>query len=146
MKRDLKFERFYPHSPERVWKALTDRKLLATWYMDTDFEPVVGHQFQFSTTPGPGFDGKLYGEVKLVDEPRQLVYTFIGGTMKHNTTVTWTLIPQREGTLLRLEHTGFTGLSDIAISFVLKHGWRTFLPRLPRVLDELAQVDQASKP
>ena len=49
MKRDLKFDRFYPHPPDRVWKALTDPQALARWYMDNDFQPVVGHRFQFRT-------------------------------------------------------------------------------------------------
>ena len=137
MKRDLKFERYYPHPPERVWEALTDRNALAQWYMDNDFEPNVGYQFQFKTEPGPGFNGVLSGEVILADAPHQLVYTFIGGTMKHKTTVTWTLNRQGGGTLLRLEHTGFTGLSDIAISLVLGFGWRRFLKRLPGFLGQL---------
>ena len=139
MKRDIRQERFYRHPPERVWKALTDRQALAAWYMDNDFQPVVGHRFEFHTQPGLGFDGTLFCEVTEVDAPRRLAYTFIGGMLKRKTTVTWTLIPQEGGTLLRLEHTGFTGLSDTAVSFILEYGWRTFLPALPKVLDDLAQ-------
>lgn len=141
MKRDLKYERFLKHPPRRVWKALTDPKALAGWYMDNDFKPVVGHKFQFHTEPGPGFDGTLYCEVILVDEPHQLAYTFIGGTLKRQTTVTWTLIPQDKGTLLRLEHTGFTGLSDAAVSFILDFGWRKFLPHIFPLLDQLEQEE-----
>ncbi len=35
----VKLEFFYPHPPERVWKALTDRRVLAAWMMENDFEP-----------------------------------------------------------------------------------------------------------
>ncbi len=137
MKRDLKFERFLKHPPERVWKALTDPKALATWYMENNFQPVVGHRFQFRTDPGPGFDGVLYGEVVQVEVPHKLVYTFRGGFMKHETTVTWTLALQDGGTLLRLEHTGFTGLTDMAVSFIIGYGWGKFLANLPGALDSL---------
>jgi uncharacterized protein YndB with AHSA1/START domain len=139
MKRDLKFERFYPHPPERVWKALTNPKALAEWYMENDFQPVVGHKFTFQTDPGPSFDGKLRCEVTLVDEPHQLAYTFIGGYMKRKTLVTWTLMPQNNGTLLQLEHTGFTGLTDVAISFIFGYGWQKFLRGVPQTLDRLAE-------
>jgi uncharacterized protein YndB with AHSA1/START domain len=139
MKRDVKLDRFYLHPPERVWKALTDPKALAALYMDNDFRPVVGHTFTFHTRPGPGFDGTLYCEVVAADPPRLLAYTFIGGYMKRKTTVTWTLTPHEGGTLVRLEHTGFTGLSDVAVSFILESGWKTFLPALPKVLDDLAR-------
>jgi uncharacterized protein YndB with AHSA1/START domain len=138
MKRDLKYERFYQHPPERVWKALTDSQALEAWFMANDFQAVVGHRFQLRTEPGPGFDGVLYCEVVLVDAPRELAYTFRGGMMLRETLVTWTLIPQVGGTLLRLEHTGFTGLRDTAISGILDFGWRRFLRRLPGVLDTLA--------
>ncbi|MCC6614826.1 MAG: SRPBCC domain-containing protein [Anaerolineae bacterium] len=141
MKRDLKFERFYPHPPERVWKALTDPDALAAWYMTNDFKPEVGHKFTFHTDPGPGFDGTLNCEVILVDAPHELIYSFIGGFMKRKTTVRWLLIAQEGGTLLRLEHTGFTGLTDAAVSFIIGSGWGRFLAQLPPLLDRLAQAE-----
>lgn len=30
---ELQFEVTYPHTPERVWRALTDPKALAAWLM-----------------------------------------------------------------------------------------------------------------
>ena len=42
MKRDLKFDRFYPHPPERVWKALTDHREFGTWFrvrLESAFAP-----------------------------------------------------------------------------------------------------------
>jgi uncharacterized protein YndB with AHSA1/START domain len=140
MKRDLVYERFYKHPPERVWKALTDPTWLAAWYMANDFQPVVGHKFTFRTAPVPEarFDGVLYCEVTLVDAPHKLIYTFIGGYMERKTTVTWTLTPQDGGTLLRLEHTGFTGLTDVAVSSILDSGWQQFLLGIDAVLEKIA--------
>jgi len=138
MKRDLVYERFLDHPPERVWRALTESDLMGRWMMDTDFQPVVGHRFEFHTDPGPTFDGVLYGEVLEVDPPRRIVYSFIGGIMRYRTTVTWTLTPQAGGTLLKLEHTGFTGLKDVIISHIIGFGWNRMLNDLPDVLAQLA--------
>ena len=144
MQRELRYERFLPHPPERVWRALTDSRLMGRWLMETDFEPVVGHRFQFRTDPAPTFDGVLYGEVISVDPPRLIAYTFKGGIMNYQTMVTWTLLPESEGTRLILEHTGWTGLRDVMISHIIGSGWSRMLNALPDVLDELAHHDTTS--
>lgn len=141
----LRFERFLKHPPERVWIALTNPEWLANWYMENDFSPIIGHRFRFQTDPAPGFDGILYGEVLEVEEPHRLVYTFKGGNMRRETIVTWTLTPTPEGTQLILEHSGFSGLRDVAIRGILGFGWWRFLRRLPKTLSTL-QNEQVSKP
>ncbi len=75
MSRTLRFEVLYPHPPERVWRALTDRRMLAEWLMPNDFEPRLGHRFTFRTDPAPGFDGTVRCQVIELDEPRRLSYT-----------------------------------------------------------------------
>jgi len=138
LKRELKYERFLSHSPERVWRALTESDLMGRWMMETDFEPVMGHRFTFRTDPAPTFDGVLYGEVLLVDPPHQIAYSFKGGIMQYETRVTWTLIEQDGGTLLRLEHTGWAGLKDVIISHIIGTGWQRMLKALPDLLSEMA--------
>jgi uncharacterized protein YndB with AHSA1/START domain len=56
---------FLPYPPQKVWRALTDPGLLASWLMPNDFEPRVGHRFTFRTDPVPahGFDGIVRCEV-----------------------------------------------------------------------------------
>ncbi|MBL8131788.1 MAG: SRPBCC domain-containing protein [Anaerolineae bacterium] len=139
MQREIHIERYYRQPPERVWDALTDPTHLAAWYMPNNFRAEVGHTFTFRTDPAPGFDGLLHCEVVVVERPHKLAYTFRGGWMDRSTLVTWTLLPQDGGTLLRLEHTGFTALSDPAIRTILESGWGTFLPRL----DALMAAEQA---
>ena len=134
MKRILSFKRYLRHSPERVWKALTDRTILSRWYLDNDFSPVVGHNFTFHAAPDSGFDGTLRGKVILVDEPKQLVYTFQGGPMKRPTTVTWTLTPDGAGTLLTLQHTGFSDLADTVLNRVMVICPSRYLDRLTDAL------------
>ena len=46
-------ERTMPHPPEKVWRALTQAPLIAEWLMQNDFQPVVGHRFNFRATPIP---------------------------------------------------------------------------------------------
>ena len=65
-----------PHSRETVWRALTDRAMLAEWLHPNDFEPRLGHRFTFVIAPKPevGFAGMtVRSEVLEIDAPRKLV-------------------------------------------------------------------------
>jgi uncharacterized protein YndB with AHSA1/START domain len=138
MKRDLRFEEHYPYPPGRVWEAISDSAAMADWLMPNDFQPRLGHRFQFRTKPAPGFDGIVNCEVITLDPPRRLAYTWKGGGI--DTVVTFTLEPTRDGTKLVLEHTGFRGARATMVSFILGRGWRkSILPqRLPAVLKRRA--------
>lgn len=107
MLRDLKLDVFYPYSPERVWKAIANRRALAAWLMENDFEPQVGHKFRFVPQPEPGVEGTIYCEVIELDEPRSLSYTWRGSLTCKPTIVTLRLVPVDGGTQLQLEHQGF---------------------------------------
>jgi uncharacterized protein YndB with AHSA1/START domain len=78
-------ERVYPYPPERVWRALTDRQALAEWLMPNDFQPTVGHKFQFNVGPQWGWRGYVDCVVLEVDVPRRLSYSWEGDP-KHPTT------------------------------------------------------------
>ena len=140
--RGIRREVVYPHPPERVWRALTDPAVLATWLMESDIEPRVGHRFTFRTKPGPGFDGIVHCEVLEADPPRRLVYTWGGGpTKEHPTRVEWTLTPEGSGTRLLLEHSGFRGVAGFLLRTMLGRGWGHKLrdpQHFLRVLDRLA--------
>jgi uncharacterized protein YndB with AHSA1/START domain len=132
MKRDLKLERVYPQPPDKVWRALTDRRALSTWLMETDFEPVLGHRFTFRSKPRPGWDGVTYCEVTELDPPRRLAYTWRGGPgegkpLALDTVVAFTLVPDGTGTRLVLEHTGFTGFRAVVLSALMKSGWKKMM-------------------
>ena len=45
---------FFPHPPDKVWRALTDPELLGAWLMPNDFQARVGHRFTFRTDPVQG--------------------------------------------------------------------------------------------
>ncbi|KAF3889806.1 MULTISPECIES: SRPBCC family protein [Nostocales] len=104
MLRDLKKEIFYPYPPEKVWQVLTNRRALAAWLMENNFEPRVGHKFQFQDSTLPGLNESIDCEVIELDEPNRLSYTWQDRFMSRPSTVTWILEPQEGGTQLRLEH------------------------------------------
>lgn len=146
MSRSMEFEAFYPYPPEKVWVALTDKRALAEWMMANDFEPRVGHKFHFRVDPQPGFNGEIACEVTECEPPRKLVYRFQGTQSKQATLVTWDLVPERDGTRLKLVHSGFTGIGGFILSRILKGGWGKMLPALiSRVLAAVGE-DRQFKP
>ena len=95
-------EREIPHSPEKIWRALTQPHLIAEWLMKNDFKPAVGHRFNLSGDWG----GVLDCEVLAVEPNRTLSYTW---NFEHDdaafnlkSVVTFTLTPIRMGTHLRM--------------------------------------------
>ncbi|GHN00975.1 hypothetical protein WSM22_24640 [Cytophagales bacterium WSM2-2] len=131
MKKNIRKEKFYPLRPEDVWEALTDPKEISAWLMPTtEFVATVGVKFMLQAKPMGKWDGKIYGEILIADKPRVLSYTWKGDQMKSNTILTWTLVPQDSGTLLKLEHTGFEGFSDVVLGLFHAMGWGKFLRQL----------------
>jgi uncharacterized protein YndB with AHSA1/START domain len=127
-----------PHPPERVWRALTDSQAIAEWLMANDFEPRVGHKFQFRDRPRGSWDGIVYCEVVEVDEPRRLAYTWKGGKSL-DTKVTWTLEAAAGGTRLVLEHNGFDGFGNVLLSFMMQAGWAKMLRgKLVRAIERVS--------
>lgn len=135
MSHDLHFEFTYPHPPERVWHAITDSAAIARWLMPNDFEPVVGREFHFRTTPRGQWDGTVSCKVLEVAPPRTLAYSWTGGGL--DTVVTFRLLRVAEGTKLTLDHTGFAGERGIMASKFMGEGWksRILAMRLPAVLN-----------
>jgi uncharacterized protein YndB with AHSA1/START domain len=104
MLQDVKLNIFYPHPPERVWKALTDRRALAAWMMENDFEPCLGHKFRFRSEPIPGVEATIHCEVIELDEPNRLIYTWRDSSVSEPSLVVWTLTAVDGGTQLQLRH------------------------------------------
>ena len=104
----LAFEFDLHHSPEKVWRALTDPVLLTEWLL-----PVAGLKlepdaaFTFKTQPYPGWDGTVNCRTLEIEEHRKLSYTWVVGDMDLDTVVTFTLTPTASGTRLSLVQSGF---------------------------------------
>jgi uncharacterized protein YndB with AHSA1/START domain len=118
--------------PERVFRALTDAKQLFTWWGS---EPTVdltvfnmdarkGGKYEYRCKPKQGADfGEVgenlknsgsgeficHGEVLEYDPPRLLVWSWMANWHEHPdtpTVVRWELTPTRNGTLVRVTHSG----------------------------------------
>jgi uncharacterized protein YndB with AHSA1/START domain len=127
-------ERTMPHPPEKIWRALTQSPMIAEWLMKNDFKPAVGHKFQFHAKPMPGWKGFTNCEVLEVDEPRKLVYTWGDGTESDSglkAKVTWTLTPTSNGTLVRMEHSGFRPQDEGGFQ-AMGGGWPRIVEALER--------------
>ncbi|MGY4644152.1 SRPBCC family protein [Cellulomonas sp. URHB0016] len=136
---------FYPHAPERVWRALTTPELMAQWLMPNDFRAEVGHRFTMQGRPveATKFSGIVASTVLAVEPPRLLRISWADaeGGNAMQTTVTWTLHPEGTGTRLLLEQVGFDpdlGVDQLSRRFMTA-GWRSpILSRLGELLDAAA--------
>lgn len=132
--RSLVIEREMPHPAEKIWRALTQGPLIEEWLMKNDFQPVVGHQFSFHSTPVPGWDGIIQSEVLTIEPNSKLSYSW--GTMGTTSLVTWTLTPTKAGTHVRMEQTGFRSEQDAAYKGAT-YGWTKFIGKMEQVAGRL---------
>lgn len=135
MKRNLKLRKTYAFSPEKVWRALTESEYMAKWIMDNNFIPRPGYRAKFTAPAQKGWEGIVYSDVLEVEENRRITYTWEVNEDKIPTTLVWSLEPQKNGTLVTLEHKGFEGLGGIITSMAFASTWKNILNRkLPTVL------------
>jgi uncharacterized protein YndB with AHSA1/START domain len=142
--RNIVVEGTLPHSPAKVWRALTESGLISEWLMPNDFAPVVGHKFNFRTHPIGDWDGVVNCEVTRVVPERELAYTWKGGTKNDprfgsplDTTVTWTLTPVEGGTHLRFVHAGFRSPGNDFAYNAMSPGWSRVVQGIGRVAARL---------
>ncbi len=134
--RSIVVERVIPHAPEKIWRALTEAQLIEQWLMKNDFEPAVGHRFNFRAKPMPHWNGVTDCEVLTVEPRERLAYTWnSSGEEAVNgmkTVVTWTLTPVAGGTRVRMEQSGFRP-EDSGAYAGASGGW-------PRIVEGLERV------
>jgi uncharacterized protein YndB with AHSA1/START domain len=124
-------EKEMSHPPEKIWRALTEGPLIKEWLMDNEFQPVVGHTFQFRSTPVPNWNGIIDSEVLVVEPNKKLSYSW--GALGLGSVVTWTLTPTAAGTHVRMEQSGFGPDQDAAYKGAT-YGWQKFIGNMERVV------------
>jgi len=128
----ISFEFDLQHSPQKVWRALTEPALLAEWLLpvlDLKLEP--GAAFKFKTQPYPGWDGTVNCRLVEIEAQRRLSYTWSVPFL--DTVVTFTLTPTAAGTRLSLVQSGFK--PDQRREFAgARYGWNMMGGKLVELL------------
>jgi uncharacterized protein YndB with AHSA1/START domain len=124
--RSVIVERDIPFPPEKIWRALTQPRLIEEWLMQNDFKPEVGHRFDFRADWG-----SVDCQVLAVEPNKTLSYTWAAYGLE--SVVTWTLTATSTGTHVRMEQSGFRGDQQQAYQGA-KYGWQRFFANLEQVL------------
>ena len=140
MAKVIKHQYFFSHPVEMVWEYLTTSELMAQWLMKNDFQPIVGHDFQFRTGPiaSLDFDGIFHCKVLEIDPLKKLSYSWHSGPGEGKITlesvVTWDLQPKDNGTEVFLDHRGFAKEENLDFYNGLMHGWVEKLQKIDNLL------------
>ncbi|WP_300670753.1 SRPBCC domain-containing protein [Soonwooa sp.] len=164
MQRTIKLKTVLEYDQDLVWKAVTDSKLLGTWFMENDFEPVLGREFTFRMKPQKGWDGITHCQVLKIQPQAFLSYTYRGEATgekalacagvhsdaadkltkgifaKLDTILSFSLEPTCGGTILTMKQSGYKGLKFVLISYIMQMGWKKQLRiKLPKLLAQLSE-------
>ena len=108
--------------------------------MKNDFQPVVGHRFNFRATPMPHWNGVTDCQILIVETNKRLSYSWNASGEEAaqglKTVVTWTLTPTKGGTHVCMEQSGFRP-EDEGNYQGANYGWQKFIGGLERVVGRL---------
>jgi uncharacterized protein YndB with AHSA1/START domain len=133
--------------PERVFEALTDPKQLVQWwgqkgmYWCNEFQSDLrtGGKLRIAGVDGQGQKFEVTGEYLEIERPRLLAYTWVASwTGDVKTKVRWELEATKEGTLVRIRHSGMAAHPEIAQSY---RGWPQLLAFLKALLEKGETVE-----
>ena len=147
MAASIKHQLFFPHPPRAVWEYLTNAELMELWLMKNNFQPVVGHDFQFRINPMPSmdFDGIVYCKVLEIVPFKKLSYSWkLGpgdGSLNIDSVVKWELHQKDNGTELILDHADFVVMENIGIFNSMNEGWRK---NMHKIADRLNATDDVT--
>lgn len=132
-------ERIFSVTPERLWKALTDKNEMKQWYFDLpEFKPVVGCEFTFMGGKTKDNQFKHLCRITEIVPNKKIAYTWRYDGYEGNSLVAFELFSEgKDSTRLRVTHEGlhtFPSIPDLARKN-FEEGWngiinkslRTFL-------------------
>lgn len=118
-------------SVDKVWKAITDKTEMKSWYFEIpDFKLTVSQMFNFYE---PGEENKYHhqGEILEIISNQKLRHTWTYPDLStEKTIVIWELYPEDEGTRVRLTHEDINHFHDLGSSFSRKSftaGWNEII-------------------
>jgi uncharacterized protein YndB with AHSA1/START domain len=128
----LIFERRYPHSIDKVWRAVTDPSELAHWFpaeVTVDLRPggAIAYHFPSDIPDMELSESDLRGQVLEVDEPTRFVFTWGDEELRVE------LEPQDGGEATLLRFTNILSQEDMAARTAA--GWHVCLRHLGERLE-----------
>lgn len=139
MKDVIKKVHQYNHNIADVWKAISEAEEISTWFIKADFKAEVGYEYTF-THEGTVINGK----VLKADPVFTLAYTWIVSGTGVETTVTWNLKENDEGTMLTLEHSGISNYPNEQMATTMfesfSGGWDSCISKLNKFLTDKKHV------
>ena len=134
----LAFEIDLKHSPQKVWRALTEPALLKDWLLPvTGLKLELGAAFTFQTQAFQDWDGTVRCRMLEIEPLQKLRYAWAVGEMELDTVLTFTLSPIEAGTRLSIVQSGFKPHQKQAFGGA-RYGWNMMGGRL---IDLLAKGD-----
>jgi uncharacterized protein YndB with AHSA1/START domain len=137
MQKDIHQTWFFQQPPSEVWEYLTRPELIEQWLGQTDFQPIVGHKFHFTSPYG----NHSYCEVLEIKGFSKLSYSWQKNSLNNkkpfNSRVTWTLVPKENGTELQLVHDGFAAGEDFTGH---NDGWKICVNKMTELLNASSNV------
>jgi uncharacterized protein YndB with AHSA1/START domain len=140
MRKEINHEWNYEQPPNEVWEYLTKAELITLWLMPNNFKPIIGHEFQFQTKAMPtlDLDGIFHCKVLEIEPYRKLSYSWKGGpgngVFTLDTICEWHLEPCKNGSKLKLKHSGFREHNaDIFIG--MTNGWQQNIRKMLNYID-----------
>jgi uncharacterized protein YndB with AHSA1/START domain len=107
MRLDIAMEELFPVPIERVWHALTDKRMIERWLMRAEgFEAKVGTRFTLRDEPRADCSGDVQCEVLELSPPHRMVWSWHGPDDPATTRLVIELQADGRGTRMRLRHTG----------------------------------------
>jgi len=125
----------YHHSIHDVWKAISSANQISKWFIQADFEAVVGYAYTFTHE-----QTTITGRVLKANPVHELEYTWIVQGTEVETTVSWHLEESEAGTLLTLTHSGisrYPGETAMVMFENFRGGWVSCLSNLMKYLEEV---------
>ena len=141
MSKSIQHQYFFPNPPEVVWEYLTRPELMELWLMKNDFQPVVGHEFRFTTgaMADMDFNGIIHCKVMEVIPFEKLTYTWQSGgndgKIALDSLVVWTLQKKENGTELFLDHSGFTDKTNQMMFGAMNNGWKNNIQKIDKFIN-----------
>ncbi len=132
--RTVDHQYFVRASPEVVFDAITNPQTLVKWLADrAELLPKVGAPYRLGWTGGPTHTGTVvaYAPGKHI----ALGWSWPGASLE-GTVFKLSVEPQGDGTLLRVEHTGFPATEEGSDLYAASEwGWTYFAMNLKSVLE-----------